>query len=146
MAGYQDFTINETRFPLEPMRRLLKDYNLHYIPIIDAGVAIGDNRAYKEGIEQDIFIKNTSGLPLQGQVWPGAVHYVDYLHPNSTKYWGDMLSMLYQKIHFSGIWLDMNEASNFCWGQCPPSNETATTDSMNFQVELPYQIGAENIE
>jgi alpha-glucosidase (family GH31 glycosyl hydrolase) len=79
-------------------------------------VAIGDNTAYNEGIARDIFIKNTSGLPLMGWVWPGAVHYTDFFHPAAVEYWGDMLDMLYDKIKFSGIWLDMNEASNFCDG------------------------------
>ena len=43
-----------------------------------------------------------------GNVWPGDVHFVDYLHANSTKYWMSQLDRLYKKVPFSGIWLDMN--------------------------------------
>ena len=42
-------------------------------------------------------------------VWPGDVGFVDYFHPNATKYWMDMLEDLYKQVKFSGIWLDMNE-------------------------------------
>lgn len=48
-----------------------------------------------------------------GKVWPGEVNFVDYLHPNASTYWESQLDRLYQKIPFSGVWLDMNEPSNF---------------------------------
>ena len=35
-----------------------------------------------------------------GAVWPGDTTFVDFLHPNASKYWGDMLEMLYKKIQF----------------------------------------------
>jgi len=47
------------------------------------------------------------------KVWPGLVHFVDYLHPNATDFWESQLDRLYQEIPFSGVWLDMNEPSNF---------------------------------
>lgn len=31
-----------------------------------------------------------------------------------------MLDKFYQKVKFSGIWLDMNELANFCAGACQP--------------------------
>ena len=40
----------------------------------------------------------------------------------------------------------MNELSNFCNGQCPPTNETSTANTLDFSQELPYQIAGENIE
>jgi alpha-glucosidase (family GH31 glycosyl hydrolase) len=52
-----------------------------------------------------------------GDVWPGTVHFVDYLHPNSTLFWKSQLSRLYNSLKFSGIWLDMNEPSNFRGGE-----------------------------
>lgn len=29
-----------------------------------------------------------------------------------------MLDVLYNKVKFSGVWLDMNEYANFCDGTC----------------------------
>jgi len=40
------------------------------------------------------------------------------MNPNATSYWSDMLNMLYSKVKFSGVWLDMNEIANFCDGTC----------------------------
>ena len=48
-----------------------------------------------------------------GQVWPGKVYYIDYLHPNASAYWNIQLKRLNRKVNFSGIWLDMNEPTNF---------------------------------
>ena len=57
--------------------------------------------------------KSNPGDYYVGKVWPGNVHYVDYFHPNASKFWESQLDRLYTDIKFSGIWLDMNEPSNF---------------------------------
>ncbi|KAG2781014.1 hypothetical protein Pcac1_g9204 [Phytophthora cactorum] len=35
----------------------------------------------------DIFIKDTSGKPYLGQVWPGPTVFPDFFHPNVKSYW-----------------------------------------------------------
>ena len=52
-----------------------------------------------------------------GSVWPGKVNFPDFFNPNTSKWWGDQLDSLQKKLNFSGIWLDMNEPSNFIHGQ-----------------------------
>lgn len=52
----------------------------------------------------------------EGSVWPGKVYFIDYLHPNASLYWKNQLNRLYQKVNFSGLWLDMNEPANFQGG------------------------------
>ena len=118
MWHYQDFTINDKQYMPEVMNKWLLEEHLHYVPIIDAGVAIGENDAYKEGVEKDLYIKNAKGDYLLGKVWPGYVNYPDFFHPNATGYWSDQLTSLQNQVNFTGIWLDMNEASNFCDGEC----------------------------
>lgn len=81
--------------------------------------------------------------PYVGKVWPGSTTFVDFFHPNSTQYWVDMLDRLYQKVKFSGIWLDMNELANFCDGACTPTSEATVFD---YSKDLPYQPGSDNIE
>jgi hypothetical protein len=39
MFYFEDFTIDEKRFPLDRMKKILENYN--YVPIIDAGVKVG---------------------------------------------------------------------------------------------------------
>jgi alpha-glucosidase (family GH31 glycosyl hydrolase) len=88
------------------MKKILENYR--YIPIIDAGIK-NSGSAYEEGLKRGVYIKdaNQSG-PYVGRVWPGSTTFVDFFHPNATKYWQDMLNNLYQKVQFSGVWLDMN--------------------------------------
>ncbi|MEM8830348.1 MAG: TIM-barrel domain-containing protein, partial [Cyanobacteria bacterium P01_G01_bin.19] len=50
---------------------------------------------------------------LIAQVWPGYTAFVDFLHPNATEFWEEGLQTLYDKIPYDGLWLDMNEPSNF---------------------------------
>ena len=116
MVDFEDFTIDESRFPLERMAAITNKY--HYIPIIDAGIKVNDGVAYNEGRKRGVFVQDGNGNELHGRVWPGNTTFVDFFHPNSTKYWEEMLDMLYQKVKFSGIWLDMNEYANFCDGAC----------------------------
>jgi alpha-glucosidase (family GH31 glycosyl hydrolase) len=66
----------------------------------------------------DVFIKDLTGdSPYTGQVWPGPVHFPDWFSPNATEYWKTQLKNWYDLVEFDGIWIDMNEASNFCTGQ-----------------------------
>ena len=48
----------------------------------------------------------------------GPSTFVDFFHPNASTYWSDMLTILKGKINFSGLWLDMNENTNYCDGPC----------------------------
>lgn len=52
----------------------------------------------------------------------GRTVYPDFFHPNASRYWKDMLDILYKKVQFSGLWLDSNEFTNFCEGRCEPPN------------------------
>lgn len=113
-----------------------------YIPIIDAGIKVGEGIGYTEGKRRGVFIKDANGSEFQGKVWPGVTTYVDFFHPNASSYWSYMLNVLYNKVKFSGIWLDMNEYSNFCDGRC----EAPTTPSIfDYSKDLPYNPGYDNI-
>lgn len=53
-----------------------------------------------------------------------------------------MLQHLYDKIKFSGVWLDMNEISNLCNGPCKPP----TKAGIDYTNDMPYHPGYEKIE
>ena len=97
------------------MRDLLQTKRIHYVPLIDAGISVMDDVAMREGKASKVFLKayKNPQQPYMGAVWPGKVHFVDYLHPNASRYWHSQLDRLYELIPFSGVWLDMNEPSNF---------------------------------
>jgi len=141
MIDYEDFTIDESRFPLDKMKDILSKYR--YIPIIDAGIK-NSGPAYEEGLKRQVYVMDASGKkPYVGRVWPGSTTFVDFYHPGSIQYWSDMLNNLYGKIKFDGIWLDMNELANFCDGACEASTDPSIFD---YSRDLPYQPGSDQIE
>lgn len=119
MDGYRDFTLDKTNFPLSRMRSFvdqLHEDGQRWVPIIDPGIKVDPGYpAYDEGIQQDVFLKDTKGRRYVGKVWPGAVHFPDWFHPNAQNYWTQQLKQFHDSlVPFDGIWIDMNEASNFC--------------------------------
>ena len=121
MYKYRDFTLDLDRYPT--MTDFIGDlHKKHkkFVPILDAGIGIGDYDTFNEGVEGNLFIKSKkTGKYLVGIVWPGYSAYPDFLHPNTSDWWQKGLNKLYQLLAFDGLWLDMNEASNFCDGECP---------------------------
>lgn len=80
------------------------------------GTAYSDYQTYQRGLKDDIFLKNANGEPYVGQVWPGPVVYPDFLHPKATAWWTNEVQLFHDQLPFDGMWIDMNELSNFCTG------------------------------
>lgn len=129
MEDKKDFTIDRINFPEkvlnEFVQSLLKSHK-RIVPILDPGIKIDENYGpYVHGVEQAIFIKNPQYLPKNyqfyiGKVWPGNVHFVDFMNPKSLNYWKSEIKVFFKLFNNSdvigGIWLDMNEPSNFIDG------------------------------
>ncbi|KAL4936835.1 hypothetical protein BDV06DRAFT_216342 [Aspergillus oleicola] len=118
------FTLDPERFPLEIMRELvdyLHDHDQHYIVMVDPAVSVSDNPGYHRGVEQDIFLKTQNGSLYEGAVWPGVTVYPDWFAPGIQEYWNDEFSQFFDAesgVDIDGLWIDMNEASNFCVFPC----------------------------
>ena len=83
----------------------------------------------------DVFIKSpNTGDPLVGLVWPGGTTWVDWFHPNATKYWHSEFDYFRQTVEFDGLWIDMNEVTSFCDGECGYGPG---------QLDLPYVPGGD---
>jgi len=144
MDKYVDFTMDPVNFSGPAMTQLLKTYNKRWVPIIDAGIAINNNPLFKMALEKNIFVKDPNGNNLLGSVWPGDVHYPDFFNPNTSSYWAYGLSVLHDMAPFSGIWLDMNEVSNFENGE---KNWTADpSDILNNPPYVPAYPGSKIYE
>ncbi|MBF4695956.1 TIM-barrel domain-containing protein [Fusibacter ferrireducens] len=114
MERFKDFTVSDERFPdfrsfVDSM--LQKDIKL--VPIIDAGVKIEpDYDVYEEGIENDYFCTDIEGNPFVAAVWPGKVHFPDFLNPDARKWFGKKYHFLLDQ-GIKGFWNDMNEPAIF---------------------------------
>ncbi len=114
MERYKDFTLNDETFPDFPaFVKSVRDKNIHLVPIIDAGVKIEDGYdVYEEGIKGDYFCKKEDGSPLVAAVWPGKVHFPDFLKPETRSWFGAKYDFLIRQ-GIDGFWNDMNEPAIF---------------------------------
>ncbi len=114
MERFKDFTIDEKAFPKFPeFVKSMKNKGIRLIPIIDAGVKIEDGYpVYEEGVEKDFFCKKDNGENLVAAVWPGKVHFPDFLRPDVRKWFGDKYRFLLD-MGIEGFWNDMNEPAIF---------------------------------
>ncbi|MBP0956289.1 MAG: alpha-glucosidase [Oscillospiraceae bacterium] len=114
MERYKDFTVDKERFPdLEKLVSDMKERGIRLVPIIDAGVKIEDGyEVYEEGVRENYFCKNAEGGDFVAAVWPGRVHFPDFLRPEAREWFGRKYSVL-TKLGIEGFWNDMNEPAIF---------------------------------
>lgn len=137
MNQFVDFTLDPVNFPAGPFANWvhsLQNLNKHFVPIVDAGIASAiPNSAYTQGLSQNVFIGSAyhSG-PTVCQVWPGNAVFVDWFQPAASAYWINQLTAFESLTFFSGVWLDMNEASNFITGEVGHYPSIITNETMPF--------------
>lgn len=120
--------------------------NMHFIPIVDAGISARPNEqynAYESGVQQDVFMKLGDGSLSVGKVWPNEAVYPDFFAPNTDSWWSSQLTSFHQSLKFDGLWQDMNEASNFCNGPCQSDVETASNSVV---YKLPYTPTGDSLQ
>ena len=171
MQDYRDWTWSSTGNSFDEkavshfVDNLHKD-GLHFVPIVDPGIMVYNNYpAYEDGIKKGLFVKditNNADSFYLGQVWPGPVNFPDFTHPQAQAYWSNSVKDFWSGVNIDGLWIDMNEVSNFCnsdgTGQvctnpnpanCPTGNidtqttcclECTTVDSTNKYDFPPYRI------
>lgn len=118
MQNYRDFTLDAVNFNQQEVASFVDSLHAngqHFVPIIDPGIMVYSGYdAYEEGVSKDLFVKDISGGYYLGQVWPGPTYFPDFLHPSAQEYWTDQLTAFYEMVPMDGLWIDMNEVSNFC--------------------------------
>uniref|UniRef100_A0A8D0GY36 Lysosomal alpha-glucosidase n=1 Tax=Sphenodon punctatus TaxID=8508 RepID=A0A8D0GY36_SPHPU len=131
LAGkLRDFTFNKAGFRDFPdMVRDFHQDGRKYIMIVDPGISSsgppGSYKPYDDGLKRGVFILNATGKPLVGKVWPGPTVFPDFTNPETHQWWHDMVKDFHDQVPFDGMWIDMNEPSNFVAGSLDgcPSNK-----------------------
>eukprot|EP01039_Chlorochromonas_danica_P004765 gene4765-5225_t len=118
MQNYRDFTFDSVNFPQAQVASFvdkLHNNGQHFVPIVDPGIMVYSGyEAYDRGVKEDLFIKDLNGNNYLGQVWPGPTYFPDFLNPGAQSYWTDQIKDFHNIVPADGIWIDMNEVSNFC--------------------------------
>ncbi|XP_061686397.1 lysosomal alpha-glucosidase [Syngnathoides biaculeatus] len=125
-----DFTLDPINFATLPdMVKDLHGHDQRYVMVIDAGISSvqpeGSYWPYDEGLKRGVFIKDTEGKTLIGKVWPGLTAYPDFSDNVTHEWWYENLKRFHDQVPFDGLWIDMNEPSNFVDGStngCPVNN------------------------
>jgi alpha-glucosidase (family GH31 glycosyl hydrolase) len=84
------------------------------------------------------------GGTLYGKVWPGYAAFPDFSNPDACNWWTQSCEDFHNEIPFDGLWLDMNEAANFCAGACIEEDKVPMGDSV--KNKLVYTPGARDLE
>ncbi|KAJ7281242.1 hypothetical protein O6H91_10G102400 [Diphasiastrum complanatum] len=136
MDKFKDFTLDPLNYPADKMKSFLEKVHAdgqHFVLIIDPGIKTESNYStYQNGLEAGIYIKDSSGNPYLGQVWPGPVNFPDFFHPKAQSFWTSEISKFHETVAFDGLWIDMNEISNFCSGitcTLPANNSCPRADA-----------------
>ncbi|KAI9705826.1 MAG: hypothetical protein M1836_005232 [Candelina mexicana] len=150
MDQYRDFTNDQNTFSYSEGRQFLDalhDGGRNYIPIVDAAIYIPnpDNASdayptFEKGNAANVFMHNPDGSLYIGAVWPGYTVFPDWLSPGANSWWSNEMTTYHANISFSGIWIDMSEASSFCVGSCGSGNLSLNPAHPPFR--LPGEPGA----
>ncbi len=114
MDNFKDFTVDEKSNPnfINKIQEL-KQEGIRLVPIVDAGVKIEKGYSvYEEGVKNDYFCKNEKGEDFIAAVWPGLVHFPDFLKPETRAWFGEKYKF-YLDMGIEGFWNDMNEPAIF---------------------------------
>ncbi len=114
MQDFKVFTINPERFPDFPeFVKEMKAEGIRLVPNVDPGVKIEEGYdIYEEGKEKGYYCKKEDGKDLVAAVWPGKVHFPDFLNSDVRKWFGDNYKV-FLDAGLEGFWNDMNEPAIF---------------------------------
>ncbi|KAM5303746.1 maltase-glucoamylase-like isoform 1-T1 [Glossophaga mutica] len=132
MDGRRDFTYNPVDFRgFSEFAQELHKNGQKLVIIMDPAISNNSPSTdpygpYDRGSAMKIWVNASDGVtPLIGEVWPGKTVFPDYTNPECAVWWAKEFELFHSQVEFDGIWIDMNEVSNFVDGSvsgCSTSN------------------------
>ncbi|KHN72295.1 Maltase-glucoamylase, intestinal [Toxocara canis] len=139
MNRYQDFTTGAGWEELPSFAQQLHAQNMHMILIFEPALQV-DGEPFSRGLASNAkFVEwerfdqvqesvqklyplvNKTKIML-GVVWPDRhVAFADFSDPATVAWWKDEIGRFHKQVGFDGMWLDMNEPSNFGTNEKHPS-------------------------
>lgn len=120
MDGFRSFTFDPVGFPApETLLQTAASLGFKPITIVDPGIKQDESwSVYQQGIDGGLFLETPQGAVYVGEVWPGAAVFPDFSDAATRTYWAGHIGSLRAR-GVRGIWIDMNEPSNFIGGTVP---------------------------
>ena len=114
MDGFRSFTFDPVTFA-DPAGLVAnaQQQGFHTVLIVDPGIKEDPAwDVYQQGIAGGHFLTTPAGAPDVGAVWPGPALWPDFTRPATRTWWGSLVARS-KALGVAGLWIDMNEPSNF---------------------------------
>ncbi|KFR15019.1 Maltase-glucoamylase, intestinal [Opisthocomus hoazin] len=141
MEEKKDFTYDKVNFQdLPNFAAYMHDYGQKYIIILDPAIStqnLADGSpygSYVRGQDKKVWVNESDGVTaLIGEVWPGETVFPDFTSTECTSWWVEECKLFYDVVPYDGIWIDMNEISNFI----PGSTNGCAQNDLNYPPFTP---------
>ena len=87
-------------------------------------------------IDRNLIVRYQNNSAFVGVVWPGPTVFPDWFAPGIQQFWTEEFTTFFdpsEGVDIDGLWIDMNEAANFC--EYPCANPAAFAEENDFPPE-----------
>ena len=114
MDGFRSFTFDPDHFPNPAgTNAFLHENGFHSVWMIDPGIKRDPGyHVYDSGTERDVWVRDETGKPFIGDVWPGACVFPDFTSADVRDWWAGLYEDFAAQ-GVDGVWNDMNEPAVF---------------------------------
>ena len=122
MEDKKVFTNDPTYYGTDDYKSFVQDLHdngMRYTVLHDPGIAPDAGYyPYDWGQEAGIWIRDSDGNALIGNVWPGDTVFPDYSADAAAAWWAKCIAKFHDDVvPLDGYWIDMNEPASFYDGQ-----------------------------